>query len=277
MSGLAAAAAPAGIGLIGSMISNKKNRKHAEKMYKMQRDDAIKFWNMQNAYNSPEQQMKRLEMAGLNPNLVYGSGSGGASGTASTIDTPDVQPVQHRYPSGENFNLMAEYFNTKIKQAQYDNLQLENTNKTEDILMKQAQRQKVGVTTEQKRFDLTLARNLEQTSMDMATERLRKQQIQNTNAISQEERNAAMHTKSLEEAAQRILNLRKQRAKTGKEIKQIETTIRNLKKEGVLKDWEIRMSRQNITKSDPLYWRMLADLLGYTGGGMKSFIQPFKN
>lgn len=35
----------------------------------------LAMWNMTNAYNSPTQQMQRLKEAGLNPNLVYGSGS----------------------------------------------------------------------------------------------------------------------------------------------------------------------------------------------------------
>lgn len=38
-------------------------------------DDSVSLWNMNNAYNSPTQQMKRLKDAGLNPNLVYGNGS----------------------------------------------------------------------------------------------------------------------------------------------------------------------------------------------------------
>lgn len=38
-------------------------------------DRQVDFWNMQNEYNSPAQQMSRLEAAGLNPNLVYGNGS----------------------------------------------------------------------------------------------------------------------------------------------------------------------------------------------------------
>lgn len=46
---------------------------------KYQQDDAnaaaMQSWQMANDYNHPVNQMKRLEAAGLNPNLVYGSGS----------------------------------------------------------------------------------------------------------------------------------------------------------------------------------------------------------
>lgn len=41
----------------------------------------IQNWNMQNEYNSPTNQVKRLRDAGLNPSLVYGNG-GGSTGNA---------------------------------------------------------------------------------------------------------------------------------------------------------------------------------------------------
>ena len=64
-----------GINAIAQGKMNKKTRQWNEKMYAQQRTDALADWNMQNAYNSPEQQMQRLRDAGLNPNLVYGNGA----------------------------------------------------------------------------------------------------------------------------------------------------------------------------------------------------------
>ena len=46
---------------------------------------------MQNEYNTPANQMKRLQDAGLNPNLIYGSGSantGIAGGVAPSKPAP---------------------------------------------------------------------------------------------------------------------------------------------------------------------------------------------
>lgn len=37
----------------------------------------VEMWNRQNEYNSPSSQMARLKEAGLNPNLVYGTGAVG--------------------------------------------------------------------------------------------------------------------------------------------------------------------------------------------------------
>ena len=47
-----------------------------------------KFWDYtfdkSNEYNTPQAQMTRLTAAGLNPNLIYGSNAGGASGNTSS-------------------------------------------------------------------------------------------------------------------------------------------------------------------------------------------------
>lgn len=52
-----------------------------------------RMWEMQNAYNSPAEQRRRLEQAGLNPNLMMNGGSAGTAETAPTADTSGVQQV----------------------------------------------------------------------------------------------------------------------------------------------------------------------------------------
>lgn len=51
-----------------NMFDGSSQQKDANKM-------AMQSWNMANDFNSPVRQMERLKAAGLNPNLVYGSGS----------------------------------------------------------------------------------------------------------------------------------------------------------------------------------------------------------
>ena len=51
------------------------------------------MWEKQNAYNSPVEQRRRLEQAGLNPNLMMNGGSAGTAETAPTADTSGVQQV----------------------------------------------------------------------------------------------------------------------------------------------------------------------------------------
>lgn len=67
------------------IAQNNRNEDFARETFKLQNERDEDFWKMQNAYNDPAAQMQRLAGAGLNPNLVYGSGSPAA--TAGPIAT----------------------------------------------------------------------------------------------------------------------------------------------------------------------------------------------
>jgi hypothetical protein len=54
-------------------------------------------WHMQNAYNTPKEQMLRLKDAGLNPNLIYGSG-GTNVGNAGAIAPSKPAPYNIKNP-----------------------------------------------------------------------------------------------------------------------------------------------------------------------------------
>ncbi len=54
---------------------NEKNREYNLMLAKQQNLWNLEQWNRENAYNDPTAQMQRLRNAGLNPDLVYGSGS----------------------------------------------------------------------------------------------------------------------------------------------------------------------------------------------------------
>lgn len=81
----------------------------------------LEMWNMQNAYNSPQQQMQRLKEAGLNPNLVYGNGAvGNAAGAAPRYEQPRTDVA---LPAAINFPAMLSMYNdTVVKAAQVDNI-----------------------------------------------------------------------------------------------------------------------------------------------------------
>lgn len=75
----------------------KWNKKAANDANQMNRDNAIwaleenrKIQNEQRVYDSPEAQMARYKAAGLNPHLIYGSGS--SSGGAFPISTGAIAP-----------------------------------------------------------------------------------------------------------------------------------------------------------------------------------------
>lgn len=97
--------------------------------YSYQKD--LEMWNKANEYNSPGQQMQRLESAGLNPNLVYGSGS--VAGNTST-QTPKYQmyDTTYRYQAprvSEVLNTLSQYQDYKYKKAQSEGARLDNVDK----------------------------------------------------------------------------------------------------------------------------------------------------
>ena len=68
---------------------NERNIEFAREMYERQLADNRENWRMQNEYNLPKNQVERLAQAGLNPNLLYGSGS-------AAVTSPQMpQSAQH--------------------------------------------------------------------------------------------------------------------------------------------------------------------------------------
>lgn len=61
---------------ISYSLQAAQNYNYQRKLQQHQFDWQEKMWNMNNEYNSPINQVKRLEEGGLNPNLAYGSLSG---------------------------------------------------------------------------------------------------------------------------------------------------------------------------------------------------------
>lgn len=72
-----------GISGINYLSQQQTNRQNAQ-MQQRQQQHNIALWQMNNEYNDPINQMRRLERAGLNPNLIYGQNAGGASGISSS-------------------------------------------------------------------------------------------------------------------------------------------------------------------------------------------------
>lgn len=103
MEGSASAAMliPAIGGIVDTVVSSETAKRNTDKTIAAQKAEAelayqrqVAMWHMQNAYNSPAEQMKRFGAAGLNPHLIYGHGTPGNSS-----GTPQYQPanLQYRY------------------------------------------------------------------------------------------------------------------------------------------------------------------------------------
>lgn len=99
------------MGVIDSIMNYHLQTQEA----KREREYNKQMWEEQNAYNTPEAQMKRYRDAGLNPNLIYGQGTSGNASSAPgytranpTMNIPD--PLQ----------MLSQYADLQIKFAQTD-------------------------------------------------------------------------------------------------------------------------------------------------------------
>ena len=85
----------AGTNAVGGLVNyglNRLSQKHAF-------ETNVRMWNMQNEYDTPQQQMSRLQQAGLNPSLVYGGNTvGNTSSSAPRMEAPNanIQPVDYQ-------------------------------------------------------------------------------------------------------------------------------------------------------------------------------------
>ena len=98
-------------GLVGSLGASLIGNRGAKNRQQLADRKNIQFWEMQNAYNTPKQQMARLKDAGLNPNLIYGSNAN--TGVAGSVSPSKASPynIQNPVPSAVQTALMGAQIN----------------------------------------------------------------------------------------------------------------------------------------------------------------------
>lgn len=110
---------------IQSMINAKTSRENTDKTIEANRKMAeyqyskdLEMWNKGNMYNAPEAQMERLKKAGLNPNMVYGSGTavGNSSGQLPKYNAPTVS--YNYQPPVDLPSMISQFQDFRIKNAQ---------------------------------------------------------------------------------------------------------------------------------------------------------------
>jgi len=105
--------------------ANQKARENAIIQAITERKWAVKDWHRQNAYNHPLQQMQRLKEAGLNPNLVYGSGVETTAGPVpnTNVSTPEVRAPHMEPVQLDAMNPLLAFYDLQARGLQNDNLQ----------------------------------------------------------------------------------------------------------------------------------------------------------
>lgn len=136
----------AGLPIVGGMIQSNINAKVARENtdktiaankwlaeYQYQKD--LEMWNKGNMYNSPLEQMKRLKGAGLNPNLVYGSGSA-AGMSAGQLPKYNAPSVDYNYvPAVDIPTTIGMFQDFRLRSAQIRNQEQQYTERNQPMIM----------------------------------------------------------------------------------------------------------------------------------------------
>lgn len=197
----AAIAAGASIlgGVLGSRSQKKTNDKNMElakyqNAWQAQENEKayqrnLKMWNLQNAYNSPTQQMARLRTAGLNPNLVYGNGvTGNSAGSTPQYQPADIKRAELSPYRGWNQGLsdaVSNFLAYRSNRAQVENMEAQNSLIRQQTATEATRQANIAASTARSEFDLSQANRLKDVSVSMAEAQMSRAQHEASTAWSQ--------------------------------------------------------------------------------------------
>lgn len=192
-----------GASLLGSALgfgSQKKTNKANMELAKYQNEwqtqenekayqRNLQMWNLQNAYNSPTQQMARLRSAGLNPNLVYGSGvTGNSAGSTPQYQPADVKRAELSPYRGWNQGLtdaVSNFLAYRSNRAQVENMEAQNSLIRQQTATEATRQANIAASTARSEFDLSQANRLKDVSVSMAEAQMSKAQHDASTSWSQ--------------------------------------------------------------------------------------------
>lgn len=268
--------------------ANADQMRFSRDMYDLQRRDALSDWNMQNAYNSPEQQMARLKAAGLNPHLVYGNGATAVS--TQQVRSSQVESYKPNAPTydlkmgglGEIYDLQTKKIGQDVMQKNVENLEAERKLKLAQAMAALAGIPLTNIKTDKEKFDLDKAKNL--LSMDMEAASLRNKKLGQDIDFSktmqgiklqENERAKVAQTWSINRAVADIARTRAATAQSEAEKRRIEQAIKNMEQDNRLKGFDERLRKKledaGFSSKDPwwatIFYRLASKMLDYLGAG----------
>lgn len=268
-----------GINAASQGTQNRKSRAFAMQMHQIQRDEALSDYAMQNEYNSPSSQMARLRKAGLNPNLVYGNGNAIQSAPSikqAAAPTPETKAVT--FNPG---NAIAAFQNTKMMEAQIDNLKTQNQVMHQDMLKSAAETLGIMQSTKSSQFDLGVKTDIRdatvanaQLGVSKTSAEIANLQAQTKLTLTEEDVKAAMKQPNIEKALAEIVNIKKDTLLKGSqinlnsiegkkkltEIDELSERIHNMWLDGQLKQFDLDLKNMRGKASDyPGLWKVLND------------------
>lgn len=117
---------------------NKQNNQANKELAELGYQRELEMWQKNNLYNSPEAQMARLKQAGLNPNLVYGTGTvtGNTSQQLPKYNAPRMEAPSVNFGIAEGIQA---YQQARLNSAQVSNIETDTKVKAADAILRVAQ------------------------------------------------------------------------------------------------------------------------------------------
>lgn len=130
----------------------------------------------QNEYNSPAAQMKRFTDAGLNPNLMYGTGSVGGGNQSSTprAHVPTIENELKNLDLTQFLGVMSQYQNYNIQREQIDNIRANREYIEAKTFNERLKIPLFGLDKDTREFNLGQAKRLSNTQVDINKAELEK-------------------------------------------------------------------------------------------------------
>jgi len=144
----------AGLGAYTSISNTNKTIAANKEQAKYAYSKDLEMWNRMNAYNTPAMQMQRLKAAGLNPNLVYGSGT--KTGNTQQMPKYNAPRIDYNYQVPPLTGVLTAYQDYNMKNAQVDNIRAHENQMVQETANKVIQGALLRTTLGQKKFDLQL-------------------------------------------------------------------------------------------------------------------------
>lgn len=151
---------------------------HNKELAEYQYSKNLEMWNLQNEYNSPTSQMKRLKDAGLNPAMMYGNGSAASVGNASSAPTyemakyqaPRMIPATMRAYEWQSVIAPAiqAYQQIQMNSAQLDLVNEQKKNVAQRTLTDGIRSAGIQANTAKTHFSLGIAKKLEENTLQVA-------------------------------------------------------------------------------------------------------------
>lgn len=283
----------AAIGAAGSLLGNylgkNADQKYQSQENKKNRDHEINMWNMNNTYNTPLEQMKRLKAGGVNPHVAYGNGS--IVNTSSPVGKPNYVAPPPKDLGGTISGGIQTMYDLTTKDKQNDLMEVEmmhkfqqmaesakrmtktdaDIDKTRSSIFKDryqeanlwANTKNAEARTESEKQKLSLAQGLENSTLQFAQERLRNMELQNAEKELSNSQLPEKHKVAIMEAYARIKNLQQNTDKSTVD-EAIQKEILQLKKIG-------------IEASDSFIFRVLGKGLNALNESGTTIGQKFKN